>query len=107
MTDLTKESIISLLERNDRAVERAILVIFRNQTFDEQQASDVKYRNGRGFNAQDAKFGSVAAKYLQREGHMEDWQIRYWRKRDIRGVMKIGKYWKQLIEAAKEKQNVA
>lgn len=104
MIDLTKENIVSLLEKNDRAVERAIVVLFNNQTFDEQQAADVKYTNGRGFNARDAHYGTIAAKVFIREGKLEDWQIRYWRKRDKKGNMKIGIYWRQLIEAAKVKQ---
>ena len=104
MIELTRSNIIKLLETNDRAVERALLVLFRNQTFDEQAAADVKYRNNRGFAAPHAKYGTIAAKVLLREGKLEDWQIRYWRKRDARGNMKIGIYWKQLIEAAKLKQ---
>ncbi len=100
--ELNRQGITDLLARNDRAVERALLVVFRNQTFDEQQHSDTKYRNNRGFNSPDAKFGCVAAKYLIREGKLEDWQIRYWRKLDNRGNMKIAKYWKQLVEAAKK-----
>lgn len=103
MIDLTKENIVALLEKNDHAVERAIVVLFNNQTFDEQQAADVKYTNGRGFNARDAHYGTIAAKVYIRDGSLADWQIRYWRKRDKRGNMKIGIYWKQLIEAAQLK----
>lgn len=98
---LNRQNIIDLLERNDHAVERALLVVFRNQTFDEQQKHDVRYRNDVGFTASDAHYGCLHAKQLLKTGHLQEWQIRYWRKK------KIEKYWRQLVVAAKEKQKNA
>jgi hypothetical protein len=45
----TKETIRALLQRNDTAVERAILALYKLQTRDEQQDHNSKYRNAQGF----------------------------------------------------------
>ena len=43
MTALTKDAIVALLERNDTAVARALLVLNGNQTLDEQAAQDAAH----------------------------------------------------------------
>ena len=104
MTKYTKEYIINLLEKNDKAVGRALMVLLNNQTFDEQQAKDVKYQNGKGFAAPDAFIGtSMAIQAKARGGLLSPKQVSYWRKKNKTGAMRIGKYWKQLVIAAEAK----
>lgn len=64
MTQHTKESITKLLETNDKAVCRALVVLFERQTADEQTSAVTKHRNGMGFNGYDAGFGSWLAKQI-------------------------------------------
>ena len=45
----TKERIVTLLESNPRAVERAVLAIYARQTLEEQHSETTKENNGRGF----------------------------------------------------------
>jgi hypothetical protein len=107
MTALTKEAIVALLEKNDVAVCRALLVLNRNQTADEQAAQHVKYRNGMGFRPAHARIGTSMAQQFAARGTLSPKQIAYWRARDVKGNMRIGIYWKQLIEAAKAKKVAA
>lgn len=100
---LTKEYIVHLLETNDKAVGRALLVLLNRQTAVEQACQRTEAVNGRGFTGFDAKIGTSMAQQFQRKGKLSDAQVAVWRKKDKRGNMKIAKYWKQLIEAAEEK----
>jgi len=104
MTSLNKASIVALLERNDQAVARALLVLNNNQTADEQRAQDVKYRNGMGFRPAHARMGTSMAQQYSARGTLSAKQIAYWRARDKKGNMRIGIYWSQLIDAAKAKK---
>lgn len=102
MTELTKSAIIELLRNNDKAVARALLVLFNNQTADEQQAEGTKHHNGKGFRPCHAKKGTGMAKQFIRTGSLSNAQVRYWRVTGREG-MRIGIYAGQLIEAAKAK----
>lgn len=97
--ELTKEYIQELLTNNDRAVERAILVLFNNQTADEQSAETTKYHNNMGFKGCHARIGTSFAQQLKRRGFLTEKQIAY-----ARGKMRITQYHRQLLEAAKAKQ---
>jgi hypothetical protein len=103
MATITKEQIVQLLETNDKAVIRALLVVYANQTSMEQQLEQTAANNGVGFTGFEGKIGANMAKFAQRTGYLTPKQIAFWRKRDKRGVMKIGKYWKQLQVAAENK----
>jgi hypothetical protein len=107
MTTLTKASIVALLETNDTAVARALLVLNRNQTTDEQNAQTVKYRNGMGFRPAHARMGTSMAQQYAARGTLSPKQIAYWRARDVKGNMRIGIYWQQLINAAQAKKEQA
>lgn len=61
---MNKSEIRSLLMSNDRAVERAMVVLFQRQTLDEQHTSSTSHLNGRGFNAFHAKNGTYYAKWV-------------------------------------------
>lgn len=99
---LTKSAIIDLLKNNDKAVARALVVLKDRQTFDEQIAKDSKYRNYRGFRPAHAKMGTSMAEFYEKHGYLSEKQITYWRREGKQG-MRIAIYWRQLIEAAKEK----
>ena len=98
-----KKRIINLLETNDKSIGRALIVLLKNQTPDEVSSMDTKHVNGKGFNAAHAKVGTSMAVYAKnRNGYLTQRQIDYWRKKDTKGNMRIGIYWKQLQNAIKE-----
>lgn len=103
MTDWTKEKIIQLLETNDQAVARALVRINENQTFDEQDNQDTKYRNGRGFRPCHARMGTSMSIFFRRNGYLSPKQVKYWRVRDKKGNMRIGIYAGQLLKKVEQK----
>lgn len=105
---VTKEYIESYLSNNSRDrcahfLGRALVVMFRNQTADEQATNETREHNGVGFTGADAHSGTISAKYYLKHGTLQDWQIERWLKRNANGTMRIAKYWRQLDEAAKLK----
>ena len=104
---LTKENIVNLLATNDKAVGRALMVLTERQTIDEREAKDTKYRNGVGFTPADSKVGVSMGQQFQNRNFLTAKQIAYWRKPNSKGVMRVAKYWAQLLDAAKEKQAAA
>lgn len=60
----TRTEIESLIESNDRAVERGILVLWRRQTADEQNTQETRHTNGRGFAAWAARSGTYYANWI-------------------------------------------
>ena len=104
---LDKASIVALLESNDRAIGRALLVLRANQTADEQVSETVRHLNGKGFRPCHARMGTSMANFFEKYGRLSEKQIAYWRKRDAAGNMRIGIYWRQLIDAAKAKVEAA
>jgi hypothetical protein len=101
---MNKRYIIQLLENNDKAIIRALIVLNERQTRDEQASEDTKYNNGVGFTPADAKMGTSMAEFYTRRGYLTDKQIEYWKKPDRKGVLRICKYAGQLLDAAKAKQ---
>ena len=104
---MNKRYIIQLLENNDKAIIRALIVLNERQTRDEQASEDTKYNNGVGFTPADAKMGTSMAEFYTRRGYLTDKQIEYWKKPDRKGVLRICKYAGQLLDAAKAKQAVS
>lgn len=100
---LTKDQITGLLETNDRAIGRALLVLLSNQTLDEQIGETVKYHNGKGFRPCHGRVGTSMANFFQQRGFLTEKQIAYWRRPDKNGTMRIAIYWRQLAEAAEKK----
>lgn len=99
----TKAEIIQLLNTNDKAVARAVLVLNERQTQSEQASEHTINRNGVGFTPADARMGSSMAKFYARNGYLSPKQIAYWRKPNAKGVPRICKYAGQLLEIAQEK----
>jgi len=100
---LTKEKILELLATDKRAVARALLVLTDRQTPDEQAQETTRYLNGRGFRPCHARRGVSMAKFFKERGFLTDKQIAYWRFREAHGEMRIGIYWRQLLEEAQWK----
>lgn len=101
----TRQSIIDLLRVNDRAVARALVVLNRRQTPDEQSSETTRYRNGRGFNAAHAKRGTSMAQFYLRTGFLTPRQLAWWRAPEARGgAMRISIYAGQLLEEAQARQ---
>jgi hypothetical protein len=100
----TKSKIVNLLANNDRAVERAVIVIFNNQEEDEQIMESTHKANGVGFTAFDADILSSFAKQINKGRTLSAKQLEIARKPDKHGNMKIAKYWRQLQAEIVRKQ---
>lgn len=100
----TKERIQSLLETNDRAIGRALLVLYRRQTYEEQKTYETRNDNGIGFASCDARAGTGMALFFSKNNYLTTKQIAYWRKKMKSGTSRIGKYWKQLQNEIMEKE---
>jgi hypothetical protein len=90
-------------ERGMRAVGRALVALTELQTADEQRALESRHHNGKGFNSVDARIGMDNAADFKRYGYLKPVQLRYWRKPDKFGNVRICKYIEQLISVAKQK----
>jgi hypothetical protein len=99
----TKESIVSLLQTNDKAVARALVVLTARQTTDEQVSEQTRYLNGRGFRPCHARMGTSMATFYEKFNRLSPKQVAYWRMKDKSGSMRIGIYAGQLLEVAQEK----
>jgi hypothetical protein len=95
----TRESIKQLLLTSDRAVYRALVVLYERQTSDEQASATTTHKNGRGFSSFDAEFLTSLTQQYQRRGCLSPKQIACARK-------KVGHYTGQLLEAAEAKRTV-
>jgi len=63
-----KDAIVALLNANPKAVARALLVIYANQTADERRIGETVEHNGIGFSGKDSEFLSDVAVKWQRWG---------------------------------------
>lgn len=70
MCEWTPDAIRDLLDRSDKAVERAVLAIYDRQTHDEQEVEDTRHRNGVGFASCHAHLGSYYAKWILAGRHL-------------------------------------
>lgn len=99
----TKTEIVNLLLTNDRAVARALVVLYNRQTADEQVSEDTRHLNGIGFTGADGGVGTSMAKFFLARGYLTPKQLAYWRKPNKRGVARICKYAGQLLDEAQRK----
>ena len=88
-----KEEIKIMLQTNDNAVIRGIVVIYSLQTKDEKKVGETREHNGVGFSKIDAEFMSSLAKFILNRGYLTDKQLEY-------GRRKIMKYAGQLAKVA-------
>lgn len=94
-----KEEIKTMLQTNDNAVLRGVVVIYSLQTADEKAVGETREHNGVGFSGVDAEFMSSIAKFILSRGYLTDKQMTYARK-------KILKYAGQLTKVANGKLKV-
>ena len=85
-----KEAVNRLLSDNDKAVARAVLTVYRNQTESERATKCTKENNGVGFTSVDAEILTNIAKFYQQTGFLTPRQL------DI-ARNKMKKYWRQLL----------
>lgn len=96
----TKEAVQNLLATNDKAVGRALLVLFNNQTEDERATDQTRHSNRRGFTQADAPRMTSMAKFFKAKGYLTARQLAWLRgRRSDRFHSRIGKYHAQLIAA--------
>jgi len=89
----TEKEIVVLLEKNDKAVERAVVAIYNLQTNTEKSAESTMVLNDIGFAANDAPMGSYLAKWILSGKKLSGKFLMIARKMAI-------KYRKQLLEIA-------
>ena len=70
-----KESIKKLIQTNDKAVYRALVLLYSFQTDEEKNTDKVKTVNGKGFNKLDAEILSSMARQVKSGRHLSDKQM--------------------------------
>ncbi len=88
--------ILDLLRVNDRAVERAVVVLYKRQTATEQVRSKTLQANNIGFTATDARILTGYAKLILRGIPLAPYDF-------IQMRVRITKYSRQLVEISAEK----
>jgi hypothetical protein len=84
-------------------IGRALVVLLRNQTSDEQAMNTTNEDNGVGFTGADARGGSITAKFWIKNQRLEDWMVDNWTRPNTNGVPRLAKYHRQLNAAAEAK----
>jgi hypothetical protein len=102
----TQSSVEHLLQTNDRAVGRALIVLLNRQTEVEQQSETTVVRNHRGFTQADARKMTSMAQQFVRTEYLSPRQLKWLRASTRRHKSHIGKYHRQLLEAIEEAKNV-
>lgn len=93
---LNKEFVFRMLDDNDRAVIRALEVIYSNQTRTEQATNATLTANNIGFNKADAGRLTSIYDFYKSRGFLTPKQIALVR-------IRIKKYWRQLLASAEQK----
>ena|SRR5579875_1441139 len=96
----TEQQIVTLLDTNDRAVERAIVAIYERQTADEQATEHTRHDNSVGFRQNHAKRMSYYARLIKSGRHLYPRQLEL-----SRTWMKM--YRRQLADIANKKEQAA
>ena len=104
---MNKQDIIQLLQTNDKAIARALVVLNERQTATEQNCETTINDNGVGFTPADARMGTSMAQFYAKRGYLTEKQLAYWKKPNVRGVWRICKYAGQLLEIAQAKAAAA
>jgi len=99
-----KSTISDLLMRSDKAVERAIVLLYNRQTADEQASFATRHRNGRGFAGGDAEIFTSFARRVLSGRPLTPKQLAVARKPGKAGYAKLAKYWRQLAEEIRAKE---
>jgi len=100
---MNKQDIIALLQSNDKAIARAIVVLNERQTASEQSCESTINHNGVGFTPADARMGTSMATFYTKRNYLTEKQLAYWKKPNAKGTWRICKYAGQLLDIAKQK----
>ena len=93
----TPDKIEQIIELMPKQVEAALVLLYNNQTRDEQEQEITVDKNGIGFNGYDARFGSSLAKQILGGKHLTDKQLSCARKM-------LPKYYGQLCRIINERR---
>jgi len=91
----TKESIVALLDKSDKAVYAAIKAIQKRQTADEQAGHMTRHTNGIGWSKFDAAWMADMIVKVDRYGSLFPKPLAITRN-------KVKRYWRQMVEIANE-----
>jgi len=92
-----KKRVVALLDSNPRAVERAMVVLYKAQTLEERLSAQTTKRNGVGFSAFHAELGTEFARRVLGGRRLEGY--------DLARARKMAKrYTRQLLAAIEKKQ---
>ena len=94
-----KQKLKDLLMRNNKAIERAILLLYSFQTYEEKYYGHTGTKNGVGFNRLDANILSSFAEQLNKGYHLTEKQIAIARP-------KLQKYVSQILNYMQKKNNL-
>ncbi len=108
MAIVTRDSLTEMLDDESlfntmHVVGKALIVLLKNQTAEEQASNETKLSNGLGFTSADAYSGTITAKYYLSHKRIEEWQVSLWTRKNNRGVPRLAKYHAQLNIAAEAK----
>ena len=95
--EYTKEYIQDKLTNDIRWMERALVVLYRRQTTDEQMSGETINANNRGFNSVDSRYLSWCAKWVLQGMHLSGHHIE-------KVGSKLKKYWKQIQDEIKQNE---
>lgn len=90
-----------LLAKNDKAVVRAVVAIYRRQTLDEQVSQLTKESNYQGFCANDATIMTMYAQQILKYGGLSQQQLKIARDR----MMRYSRQLAEIAELFERKQN--
>jgi hypothetical protein len=100
---VTKEKLKAWIAKDAvTVIGRALVVLFNRQESEEQSSNGTKFKNGVGFSSNDARLGSIGAKYYIQFKTLTPKLLAGWLK-DSHGYPRICRYSKQLNEIANER----
>jgi hypothetical protein len=101
----TRDMMLLLLNESDKAVERALFLLFEKQTADEQRSKDTKHTNDRGFTQADARFFSQLVEEIKAGRSLAQHRLNWLRikRPGSRFPSRIGKYAAQIATITNER----
>lgn len=98
--DITERQIRENIVSNQEWLEKTLVIVFENQTSDEQEKRVTRYYNEKGFNRNDARFMSSLALQILRNDHSLPLgeRLTYKQVAALRGGNRVAKYAKQVLQ---------
>ena len=105
----SREQLNALLLRNNKAVERALVLLYERQTADEQIGECTVHANKVGFSGIDGEILTSFAKQILRSPYppgqrLSPKQFAVVRKTNKNGICRLAKYWAQIQQFIDAKQ---